>query len=751
MSKYLMATLPRASRITPGTTNSFYQRRVSEFDAGINTSAAWTEHLVSASEGGSLSDEEPDYGDAEILHSARALYDFEGKAEFRELSVTAGDTLEVVKENLADGWSLVKNEAGEVGLLPRTYFTVRANDVQTTIDLRFHNQFTSDFTPAPGLELPPTTHHAKKPSTGSLTPRGSPKSTGRPIIPQNTGEWMSTFPSFRQSLLGGKSLNRFSSFVTSGAEEFVLKGSPTESVALPPVTVPSVTADHDRESSNATIDEEEINRINRLGLGEADRHFVDAGPVWKEKIPPFRVLVHSPSKRTSTFSTPYTIYNVTSLFRPPPVPENDEYGESESTAAQDVPSIPPSSITVYRRFSHFVILHTALTRRLPGIALPPLPEKQYAGRFSNDFVEARRGDLERYIGKIIRHPIARYAEVVTFFLGCESEVEWDRLVPQHLAMPAAGPTFYARVFHPAFNVDADDAQETVDRFETHTKAVGKGVQGLRNIFGRVREARVEMSTAERLLSYSLLSLITSKPLASAPMTGVNEEDDLYDVKSKGLLNEDGAWCWREDCQDCLKLTKAMQKTAETIRVIADSYDDHARRSQLATHESLKGMAHPSSLYEPIVTTHKETLSRYQEATREGQADEELVARCETVLNTTLAEMETYHTQKLEDFSTLAKEHLDGEIQFYEQILTRLRTARGNFEQPAFDELAETPRQSSMYERELENPRLNAKLLPQPCPHIFDSAPMRPVSVAIQEGVGILLGPSTRGSVFGKFW
>lgn len=61
-------------------------------------------------------------------------------------------------------------------------------------------------------------------------------------------------------------------------------------------------------------------------------------------------------------------------------------------------------------------------RRLPGIALPPLPEKQYAGRFNDDFVEARRGDLERYINRVVRHPVARYAEVLTFFLGCEDEL-----------------------------------------------------------------------------------------------------------------------------------------------------------------------------------------------------------------------------------------------------------------------------------------------------------------------------------------
>lgn len=54
-----------------------------------------------------------------------------------------------------------------------------------------------------------------------------------------------------------------------------------------------------------------------------------------------------------------------------------------------------------------------------------------------------------------------------------------------------------------------------------------------------------------------------------------------------------------------------------------------------------------------------------------QADHDMAARCETVLNTTMAEMETYHTQKHEDFSTLTKEHLDGEIAFYEQVSCRL--------------------------------------------------------------------------------
>lgn len=203
----------------------------------------------------------------------------------------------------------------------------------------------------------------------------------------------------------------------------------------------------------------------------------------------------------------------------------------------------------------------------------------------------------------------------------------------------------------------------------------------------------------------------------------------------------------------MKLTKALVKTGETLQNVADLYDDHARRTQLHTHDRLKTVAHPSPIYAPVIDTHKNALRRYAESSRgAGSEDEQVAARCETVLNTTMAEIETYHTQKVEDFSNIAKEHLDGEIEFYEQVLTRLRTARSTFDAPVYDQLGVGQRQPSIYERELEAPRLEPEPLPQPCPHVYDSAPMRPVSHAIQKGVSLLLGNGPgRSSVFGPFW
>lgn len=124
-----MATLPRTTKqsSTSATTRppAFNQRPRSDhdFDVGINSSVAWTEHLDREY----LSDDEPAdhlelYGQRGL--SARALYEFEGKAEFRELTIEAGDKLEVLKQDVGDGWSLVRTEDGKIGLLPTTYYTV---------------------------------------------------------------------------------------------------------------------------------------------------------------------------------------------------------------------------------------------------------------------------------------------------------------------------------------------------------------------------------------------------------------------------------------------------------------------------------------------------------------------------------------------------------------------------------------------------------------------------------------------------
>jgi len=43
-----------------------------------------------------------------------------------------------------------------------------------------------------------------------------------------------------------------------------------------------------------------------------------------------------------------------------------------------------------------------------------------------------------------------------------------------------------------------------------------------------------------------------------------------------MQNNEGAFCWREDCKECLSLTKAVQNTAEALSAVGDLYGANVR-------------------------------------------------------------------------------------------------------------------------------------------------------------------------------
>lgn len=56
-----------------------------------------------------------------------------------------------------------------------------------------------------------------------------------------------------------------------------------------------------------------------------------------------------------------------------------------------------------------------------------------------------------------------------------------------------------------------------------------------------------------------------------------------------MQNDDGAFCWRDECKKCLSTTKAVQETAEAIALVAELYDANVSRIDRA-HPSVKADA-----------------------------------------------------------------------------------------------------------------------------------------------------------------
>ena len=689
---------------------------------------------------------------------ARALFDIVGEASFNELSLRAGDCFEVLTEELPGGWSLAvirgssnsgandQDRQDVHGLVPNGWycyiqdFTLSpAHALATESEAEQPGPTLVDVPREAGLSAPqPVSEHlpgASSPTKPVLDMQvaqqailSQPESAKNrssqtdalgslsafQTKPDRVGAGPASVPDLggieshtpdeaadpKQSwLFTGRSLNPFSHFVTSGVEEYV-------------------------HSNDASIEEQKTmtDMQRNSSADEETRHFVLAsahGPKWKAKSKPFFVSVHNPQKRFKMSGMhEYTVFSVTTVFPR----EDGARSISEDAADSQLPHDPnqapeevAAQLTVVRRFNQFAWLATVLQRRYPALLLPGLPEKQYAGRFSSAFIETRRADLQLWLGRISRHPVLRYDDALMLFLSEPDDTEWKKRAHSILASTRdhKPSTFFAQTWHPEFNVDAAEAALAADSLEKFEAAAEKAINGSFRVAGNAngslgvlpawkefREGAISTSQTHKELSYALLRLI--KGLDGAEISSSTHAPgkipplgQMGKRSANGTNNEHGAWCWREDCAQCVGLTKALQGTAECLQEIAEIHEGYARQESLRLHERLKDVSrthanaqvsatcwnlsasHKADPTQNLLGLHRATLTRLRELTGEGEdiaiaaptsklADRSS-ARCETVLNVTSSELNRIHAERVEDWASLGKSVLDVEIEKHERV------------------------------------------------------------------------------------
>ncbi|KAF9915431.1 hypothetical protein BX616_006187 [Lobosporangium transversale] len=614
--------------------------------------------------------------------TVRALYDFEGQPEFSELSFSAGDVLKVIKVGLAEGWSLAEKD-GARGLVPESYIT-----------------YIHDFSVSPDGHVG---GHTQETSVASVY---STYSTA-------TVNTINTNP--RNSVFGKRQLNRFSWFVTTGAEEFVLTGgsannqtnsgkagststeaesrrlgsthesSPGGSIRQSQGPGSSVRSHSGEKVIEDSEDEEEVT--------ESDKHYIQSGPTWQEKVPLFSVRVHDPeTRRKMAGMQEYTLFHVTSTFK------------------------EGVSVTVERRYSQFQWLYDRLVTKFGALILPPLPEKQYAGRFAEEFIECRRRALERFLSRLVRHPVLRYSDLLTHFLSCNDDGDWKRAERKFDNDRITGTAFFQHVYHPEFNINEDGELDLAESFNAHCKGSERIMPFLMDASTAYKEGIEDSQFRYKRLGLALLALVST----------------TKDGPENKTLNDELAWCWRENCKDCLRLTKAMQTTAEALQLMADVHQTHISEGCQDWLDTIKENATPSSTFAPVIDMHNGTHKKLVEVCEKEQTMEEIVSetvksRCDTVFNITLAEMDRAHDERVQDFRKGTKDFLDSEIAYHEKMLAHLKKARAVFDEPCYDGLASMPRFRSKYEKELDDQRYHSQ------------KPSRPVSSASVASVSNMVG------------
>lgn len=377
----------------------------------------------------------------------KALYTFQSENK-EEISIQENEELVIFDDNSVDGWLQGENSKGQRGLFPASYVEV--------IRPRSNSNLTDCSISPVGSPGNDSSYFPSAPNTPFLMQQGyyddddddwddwddsstvvdddgrsganghshqSPHSNN-PNVHYRAKPYMErqdSISSSRKGSMVGRNLNRFSSFVRSGVEAFVLGDVPM----------------------NAKIAESYT-----IEMGPK-------GPQWKESPTPFSCSIEDPTKQTKFKGIKtYISYRVTPSHNARPV---------------------------YRRYKHFDWLYNRLLHKFTVISVPHLPEKQATGRFEEDFIEKRKRRLILWMDHMTSHPVLSQYEGFEHFLMCADDKQWKLGKRRAEKDEMMGANFMLTFQIPNEHQDLQDVEERVDSFKSFAKKMDDSVMQLTHV------------------------------------------------------------------------------------------------------------------------------------------------------------------------------------------------------------------------------------------------------------------------------
>ncbi|OQV13685.1 Sorting nexin-33 [Hypsibius exemplaris] len=156
-----------------------------------------------------------------------------------------------------------------------------------------------------------------------------------------------------------------------------------------------------------------------------------------------------------------------------PKKESKMKGLKTFIAYQLVPSF--NGVQVARRYKHFDWLHERLTEKFVLIPIPPLPDKQVTGRYEDDFIEHRMAQLKLWVNHLCSHPVLSQSDVWQHFLTCTDEKKWKVGKRAAEKDELVGGGFFLSTKAPSKGITADIDGEMM-AFSNFVKGMDNGVR-----------------------------------------------------------------------------------------------------------------------------------------------------------------------------------------------------------------------------------------------------------------------------------
>ncbi|CAB3409647.1 unnamed protein product [Caenorhabditis bovis] len=387
-----------------------------------------------------------------------------------------------------------------------------------------------------------------------------------------------------------KSINRFSNFVKSGMEAYVIGESKYSS---PP------SEKHEIVSINGIIQ-------------------------WKPIQQYYHCIVDKPKKESKLKGLKsFIAYSITSSL---------------------------TNIQVSRRYKHFDWLHEQLSAKYSMIPIPPLPEKQVAGRYEEDLIDHRKHILQLWVNKICRHPVLSQSEVWLHFISATDEKDWKHGKRRAEKDEYVGGHFFNSITVPQQPLDTRLLDGQVERFLKSVKTSEEAM--------RVMQERM---------------VIFQKAFAGPVKQNWQKMGAAFKTLQQSFEID--------ETPSSTKLTDALAQTASQYYDIGQLFDAHTKNDMEPVLESLYSYKGTVQNVPDILHVHKQAVQKFRESEGRLSAAEadKMRQRVDAISYAVLAEIHHQTQEKAEDMKNTMGTYLKKQAAFYQDVAVKLSALSSRME------------------------------------------------------------------------
>lgn len=317
---------------------------------------------------------------------------------------------------------------------------------------------------------------------------------------------------------------------------------------------------------------------------------------------------------------------------------------------------------VSRRYNDFVWLHQRLSERFPQCMVPPLPEKQFSGRFASDFVETRRLALQTFFNEVVRQKeLATSVDLMIFLCTSDKGLAQAQTIMGSLekmnlvtAMKNIGQSVAGAV---------SGQQGMISEEDREFKEVEVELDQFKRYIGSVHETTNQIVSKSKDIGTSFDTISTAFNTLAETSEGNQEEVDYYNTCSTNfgevsIALSGYAEALRSNLLTPIGFTQNKTKSINGLIINRQKAKAKVRESEKLVEKRRKELTEARSKGRDKVTVAQENLddARDLRFDKRSKAREVLVGLRDGYIK--------FEKDKVTDLSQTINNYVNNQIEFY---------------------------------------------------------------------------------------